>query len=145
MSDSGQMYFVGKRQDFDDFSTSLSKRIYKSTGHHYISKSLEIFLQNLKSDLLINEVIILLDFSDNFSFIIQGKSQGFHWKNAQCTVLPFVVYHQKSNDDEITHKSFCFLSPNTKHNTSVVYTFISALMPKSKCFITRTEQHLLLQ
>ena len=32
-------------------------------------------------------------------------------------------------------KVFVFLSPNTKHNTSMVDTFISALMLKIKCFI----------
>ena len=138
------MHFVEKKKrDYDDFSTSQTESIYKSTGHHYISKSLKIFLQNLKSNLLINEVIILLDFSENFSFIIQGGSQGFRCEDSQCTVHPFVVYHQKSNDDEITHKNFCFLSLNTRHNTSMVHTFISALVPKIKCFITRTEQHLL--
>ena len=69
----------------------------------------------------------MLDFSENFSFIIQGESQGFHWENSQCTVHPFVVYHEKSNDDEIIHKSFSFLSPNAKRNTFIMYTFISAL------------------
>ena len=123
-----------KTEDFDGFSTFLSERINKLTRYHYISKSLKISLQNLKSNLLINEVIVLLDFSENFSFIIQGKSQGFYWESSQCTVHPFVVYQEKSDDDEITHKSFCFLCPNTKHNTSMVYTFISALMPKIKSF-----------
>ena len=75
-----------KTEDFDDFGTSLSERIYESTGHHYISKSFEIFLQNSKSNLFINEVIIMLDFSETFSFIMQGESQGFHWENSQCTV-----------------------------------------------------------
>ena len=31
--------------------------------------------------------------------------------------------------------NFLFLFPNTKHNTSMVYTFIFALVPKIKCFI----------
>ena len=97
-----------KTEDFDDLSTSLSERINKLTKHHYISKSLEIFFQNLKSNLLINEVIGLLDFSENFSFIIKGKSQSFYWENSECTAHPFVVYQEKSNNDEITHKSFCF-------------------------------------
>ena len=120
-----------KAEDFDGFSTSLRERIHKLTRHHFISKSQRVFLQNLKSNLLINEEIILLDFCENFSFIIQGEAQGFHWENSQCTAHPFVVYHEKSDDDdEITHKSFCFLSSNTKHNTSMVYTFISALMPE---------------
>ena len=121
-----------KTEDYDDFTTLLRERIYRLTRHHYISKFLKIFPQNLKSNLLINRVIILLDFSENF---MQGESQGFHWENSQCTVHPLVVYHEKPNDDEIAHKSFCFLSPSTRHNASTVYTFISALMPKIKCFI----------
>ena len=124
-----------KTKNFEDFSTSVSERVYKLTRHHYISKSQEIFLQNLKSNLLVNEIIILLDFSENFSFIIQDEAQSFHWKNSQYTVLPFVVYHRNSDDEEITHKSFCFLCPDTKHNTSMVYTFISILVPEIKCFI----------
>ena len=98
-----------KTEDFKDFSTSLSERVYKLTRHHYISKSQGIFLQNLKSNLLVNEIIILLDFSENFSFIIQDEAQGFHWENSQCTVHPFVVYYRKSDDDEITHKSLFFI------------------------------------
>ena len=129
------MYFVGT-DDFNNFSTLLSEKIYKLTRHHYISSSQEIFLQNLKSNLLINEVIVLLDFSENFSFIIQDKAQGFHWGNSQCTVHLFLVNHRKSDDDETTHKRICFFSPNTKHNISMVYTFISALMPEIKCFIS---------
>ena len=97
-----------KTDNFDDFSTSLSERIYKLTRHHYISKPQGIFLQNLKRNLLINEVTILLDFSENFSFIRQGKAKGIHWENSQCTIHPFVVYHEKSDDDGITHNSFCF-------------------------------------
>ena len=39
---------------------------------------------------------------------MQGESQRFHRENSQCTVHPLVVYYEKPNDDEITHKSFCF-------------------------------------
>ena len=62
-----------KTEDFEDFITSLSERVYKLTRHHYISKSQGVFLQNLKGNLLVNEIIIILDFSENFSFIIQDK------------------------------------------------------------------------
>ena len=67
-----------KTEDFKDFITSLSERAYKLvTRHNYISKSQGILLQNLKSNLHVNEIIILLDFSENFSFIIQAEAQGF--------------------------------------------------------------------
>ena len=50
-------HLLEKTEDFDDFSTSLSERMCKLTRHCYITKSQEIFLQNLKSN-LIKEVII---------------------------------------------------------------------------------------
>ena len=61
----------------------------------------------------------MLDFPENFSFVIQGEARDFYWQNPQCTVHPFVVHHEKSDDDEITHKSFCFFIP--KHKASCIY------------------------
>ena len=80
------MHFFKKNRYFDDFSTSLIKRIHKLTRHHYILKSLGIFLQNIKSNLLTNEVTILLDFSKNFLLLYKAKPEVFIGK------IPNVLY-----------------------------------------------------
>ena len=111
-----------------EFIQSLSEKIVKLTRHHYIAKSQSSFLNNLKKNLNTNEAILLLDFSENYSFIIQDEVQSYHWKNVQCTVHPFVLYHKDSINGDVIHKSFCFLSPDLKHSTTMVYTFICNLM-----------------
>jgi hypothetical protein len=44
------------------------------------------------------EFIILMDFAENYSFIIEGVMQGFHWENSQATVHPFVVYYRENEE-----------------------------------------------
>ena len=90
MGDSGQMQFVEKTENFDNFSISLSERIYKFTRHHFISKSQEIFLQNLKSNFLINEVSILYNIVGFFlrTFLLLYKAKPKVWENWELGKFP---------------------------------------------------------
>ncbi len=45
-----------------------------------------------------------VDFSENYTFIIQDAVQGYHWNNDQVTVHPFVIYYKIGA--EVEHKSF---------------------------------------
>lgn len=121
---------IEKCESSDEYINSLSKKIVNLTRHHYIAKTQSHFLKELKLNMTSDEVILLLDFAENFSFIIQDEIQGFHWENSQCTVHPFVMYYK--NEQEILCKSFCFLSPDTKHSTTMVYTFLCTLIPHIK-------------
>ena len=116
----------------EDFLESLSNKVNKLTRHHFVAKAQTRFLKHLKSNLQPNEVIILGDFSENYSYIVQDEVQGFHWENSQCTVHPFVAYYRNNSNTELVHASFCFLSPVTKHGTSMVHTFLCTLIPKIK-------------
>ena len=31
-----------------------------------------------------NEIIVLLDFAENYSFLVQDAVQGYHWENSQA-------------------------------------------------------------
>ena len=82
-----------KEEFTDDFITLLSD-MYKLTEHHFIAKNQNQYLKSLKASLKPNECIIILDCADNFLFAVQDTAQAFHWKNAQGTIHPFVVYHK---------------------------------------------------
>ena len=45
---------------------------------HFIARLQANFLKELKSDLKENEVLILLDFADSYSFVVQDAVQGYH-------------------------------------------------------------------
>ena len=72
--------------------------------HHFISKAQANHLSVAEENLLQNEVIILLDFAKNYSFVVQDVVQGFHNENSQATLHPFVLYF-KSPDGHLTHLS----------------------------------------
>ena len=84
-----------------------------------------------KNNLELDEGLLVMDFSENYSFVVQDAAQGYHWENSQCTLHPFVFYF-KMQDSTIGHESFCFISNSTKHSTAMVYTFLKKLIPHLK-------------
>ena len=75
-----------------DFIDLLLNQIDILTMHSYIIKSQAQYLKKIKDELKDNEVIVLGDFAENYSFIVQNEVQGFHWNISQCTLHPVVVY-----------------------------------------------------
>ena len=60
--------------------------------HHYIMKSQSAYLRELKDSLGTHTAVVLLDFAENYSFLVQDAVQGHHWDNSQATIHPFVIY-----------------------------------------------------
>ena len=63
--------------------------------HHFVKNSQEAYLEHHKLTLIEDHALILLDFAENYSFIIQGAVQGYHWNNSQATLHLFVLYRKK--------------------------------------------------
>ena len=68
---------------------------------------------------------ILLDFAENYSFIVQDAIQGYHWNNSQATLHAIVVYNKKSGI--LCSKTYCLISNCLNHNTNSVHKSISAV------------------
>ena len=90
-------------------------------------------MQHLKVTLPSNHILILLDFAENYSFLIQDAVQGFHWNNSQATLHPFVIYFMEEN--KIKCKSICIISDNLQHNTNSVHCFIYEVLKHLKNLI----------
>ncbi|KYQ54441.1 hypothetical protein ALC60_06673 [Trachymyrmex zeteki] len=112
------------------FLEELSNKLNLLKPHSFISKQQSQFFQNKRENLNDGEVLVVLDFSENYKYVVQDASQAFHFNNDQCTVFP-VVYYYKENQ-EIKHKSIVFLSDSTRHDTASVYTIQKMLIPHIK-------------
>ena len=112
----------------EDFLASFSSAIVLLTRHHYVSKNQSQAYKAAKESLKEDEVLVVGDFAENYSFVVQNAAQGQHWNNSQCTLHPFVCYF-KGPDSTIQHESFCFISDYTKHSTAMVHTFLKTLIP----------------
>ena len=55
-----------------------------------------------------NQVIAILNFSENYSFVIQDEIQGFHWNKIQCTLHSVAMYWKIGSD--LCEKSISIVS-----------------------------------
>ena len=90
------------------------------TSHSYIAKSQGQSLKKLKSELPRNECIVLLDFAENYKYVVQDEVQSFHWNNRQCTLHPVVLYFM-DNSNLLQESSLCILSDDMDHDISFVH------------------------
>lgn len=91
----------------------------KLTVHSYVTKAQSNYLKTVKEQIRNDTIIILLDFSENYKYVVQDEVQGYHWNNPQCTLHPIVIYHKI--DEKLLHKSFCVLSDDLNHDICMVY------------------------
>ena len=113
-----------------EFITKICSTFHELRHNHFIAKAQAKFLTNLKNNLPENAAVILLDFAEKYSFVIQDAVQGHHWDNSQATIHPFVVYHKDGSD--IVTSSFCVISDSLKHDTVSVHAFITTLLNHMK-------------
>ena len=120
-------------ENVEEFIESFSDAIMKLLRHHYVAIKQTKAFSKKKNNLRENEGVLVGDFAENHSFIVQDAAQGYHWDNTQCTLHPFVFYF-KNSELELQHESYCFISDGMKHSTSMVYAFIKEIVPfiKSK-------------
>lgn len=76
-------------KDSEDFINEFCEQVEKLIPHKFIAKKQGEFLQHAKQNLIEGEYVIISDFSENYSFVVQNEIQGFHWANKQCTPVPF--------------------------------------------------------
>ncbi len=102
-----------------EFVELLVNAISKLTVHSFIAKSQARYLKNLKDNLSETSCIALLDFAENYQFMVQDEIQGFHWNKIGCTLHPVALYHMK--DGKLHCESICVISDDMEHDTCVVY------------------------
>ena len=76
-------------------------------------------------------MLILLNFAENYCFVVQDAVQGCHWNNSQATLYPFVAYCLNCNT--LVSNFFCAISDKMKHDTTAVHKFMSCVtLPQIK-------------
>ena len=102
-----------------DFVDLVVETIDSLTTHSFIAKSQARYLKKRKEELLEDSAIVLGDFAENYSFVVQDEVQSFHWSKQSCTLHPLVVYVRENG--ELIQKSFCAISDDLEHDSSLVH------------------------
>ena len=104
-----------------EFIEGLSNDLYNLTCHHFIAKCQAQNFSQAKDTMKDNEAIIQLDFSENYTFILQDAVQASYFSSQQATVHPYVIYHKIKGD--LFSKSFCIISNHLTHDAKAVAIF----------------------
>ena len=104
---SGFTSLTDRHAPCDEFIEKLSLKIDDLTQDHYTAHSHATYLQKLKEDFPLNEIILLFDFAED-SFVCQDSVQGFHW-NKNKKVHPFTLY-EKNINGSLNSRSLCIIT-----------------------------------
>ena len=118
-------------ESYEEFIESFSAAIIKLLRHHQVSREQSDAFRRAKDCQDDRTGVLVGDFGENYSFVVQDAAQSFHWDNSQCTLHPFVFYYRDA-DGSIKHQCYCFISDLTKHSTAMVHTFLRTLVPLLK-------------
>ena len=105
----------------DEFIELAVTKLHQLTSHSFIAKSQAQYLKNRKNAIQFDRAIVLVDFSENYSFVVKDEVQGYHWNRNQCTLHPAVVYAKDQNNQSSKAHSFCFMSEDLIHDIGFVY------------------------
>lgn len=88
-------------------------------------------IRTLKQTLPAHEMVVQLDFAENFSCRSHEEVQSAYFNMTSVTLHPTVVYWKNENGD-LTHKSFVTVSDEMSHKSSTVLAFLDDLIPELK-------------
>lgn len=75
-----------------------------------------------------NEVVVQMDFAENFACQSADEIQSAYWNSTNVTLHP-VVAHRKSPSGDLEHKNYVFISDVNHHNSRAVVAIIQKLVP----------------
>ncbi len=111
----------------DDFATTLCESLPQLQRHAFITRSQAAYMKAIKDGAMEGTVLIVGDFAENYSFVLQDAAQGFHRNNSQATIHPFVIYHRFPIASDMTTSlkslSFVIVSDCLTHDTIAVHRF----------------------
>ena len=68
---------VKEESEFDDFIENLVGEFVKLKKHHYVAKKQAESFKQMKENLNFGKSVIVLNFAENYSFLVQDAAQGF--------------------------------------------------------------------
>lgn len=107
--------------DADNFLELFLEAVPIVRKHDYIAAKQAEFYRITRENLSEGEVIVVADFSENFSFVFQDSVQGVHYNNLQATVHPFAAYYLE--DGKIVALNYIIISDYLDHNSATFHAF----------------------
>lgn len=127
--------------EFKQWTTQDCVKLERKTASPFeifqliLDKINKVFWSDRENSLTPTEALILVDFSENFSFIFQDKIQSAYWTIKYCMIHPTVFYY-KENDKL---KSLCIISDDLIHDIQTILSKVIAYIEKNISSLKKVE------
>lgn len=115
-------------QKIDVFIEFFLDDLQQLNKHSFVARKQTEYYNKIKENLNPGEFLAVLDFSENFSFLVQDAIQGFHWTNSQCTLHPIGIYYKDNINEPTKFTSLVGISESNNHDYIAVKIFIDDLI-----------------
>lgn len=119
---SGKTSLVTVTKDTDEFIVDFTAQLKDLIEHDFTAKQQSSYLKQRQENIQPNEIVLIYDFSENYTCIMQESIQSFHWSSEQVTVHPICMYY-KGDDGKLKRQTVVIISDCLDHNFSTVFAF----------------------
>ena len=88
--------------------------------HTFMASWNYVQYKQAKKNILPGDIIMVLDFAQNYLCLHQKEVQGLHWRHKQVTVMPTVVHYKCARCHQLTTHEIVHVSEDLKHDAHIV-------------------------
>lgn len=125
---------ISTKKKFDDYPLKIIQKL-DAIQNTYLKHCYNIAVQHssikqLKNNLKDNEIIIHIDFSENYFLKYNEEIQSFHFggSRGQVSLHTGVFYYLDNQTGFVSNKSFCTLSQNTNHDAGAIWAHLTPIL-----------------
>ena len=121
---------VQQETSFDEFLGQVIGDLEKYTSHAFRAQWQADQMKECIKNLQDCEVVMVMDYSENYSCRYQNEVQSAFWDQVQVTIHPVMTYYWKMDRAErvLVKHSIIFISNDTKHDSDAVHVFENRVM-----------------
>ena len=125
----GKMRMKVVDQNTDAVTFREDFKIQMKAFNEHVNRVKEQYSQvrALKENLPVDEIMLQMDFAENFSCRSLNEIQTAYWNQSSVTLHPIVAYYKEG--ETLKHQSFVVVSDTMSHSASTVCAFLDKLMP----------------
>jgi hypothetical protein len=124
----GRCHLEVLEYDKKDFIELFTQNLYALQPHRFLVQMQHAKFETMKSSLAAGEVMVLLDYAENYTFVLQNAVQSAYWNQHQATLHVAVCLYRDEN--ELKQINYVVVSDNLDHDTKSVHLYLKLMMPK---------------
>ena len=121
-----KMKIVQVKCNRDDFVKTMTEEYAAFLNHVQRVTAQYAALKSLKEQLPKDELIVQMDFAENFTCGTSDEIQSAYWNVSSVSLHPVVVYFRGA-ENGLEHLNFVFISDVLQHNSTAVITIMKML------------------